>query len=289
MKRITILLLTAAMAIGMSGAAPQEHQVATLEVTYRYEYAMPHIDSIKYRSDDMLLQVAPDESRYFSIKTEFYDSLYNSPGGADMIRKMSMDALINSGGIKYEGNAVITSITVDREAMKDVPRRGVRGNVYKYPNQNEMTLYDCLIGSDDVCYTWTVPMDEIEWMPGDSTATILGYECQNAVADYHGRRWVAWYAPDIPVSEGPWQLCGLPGLILSAESDGGEYRFTATGVNECESPIKDRPGKHTLEKCDRKDFRRLEADVTANPGKGYGVVATNAAKIYHDLIETDYK
>ena len=49
------------------------------------------------------------------------------------------------------------------------------------------------------------------------------------------------------------------------------------------------PGNHEIEKCDRKDFRRLEADVTANPGKGYGVVATNAAKIYHDLIETDYK
>lgn len=88
------------MASGMSGAAPQEHQVATLEVTYRYEYAMPHIDSIKYRSDEMLLQVAPDESRYFSIKTEFYDSLKASPGGSELINNMVMDALNKSGGIK---------------------------------------------------------------------------------------------------------------------------------------------------------------------------------------------
>lgn len=289
MKRTTVLLLTAAMAIGMSGAAPREHQTATLEVTYRYEHALPQVDTIKYRSDEMLLQVAPDESRYFSIKTEFYDSLKASPGGSELINNMVMDALNKSGGIKTDSDGKILSITVNKDAMADVPRRGELVNVYKYPALNSMTVYYGVSGPDDILYTWDMPVDEIVWEPGDSTTYVLGYECQNAVADYHGRRWVAWYAPDIPASDGPWQLCGLPGLILSAESEGGEYRFTATAVNECKRQIKDMPGNHEIEKCDRKDFRRLEADVTANPGKGYGVVATNAAKIYHDLIETDYK
>lgn len=288
MKRIITVLVVVAMACTVL-LAGRQHSEANLEVTYQYEYAVADVDSIKYRSDRMLLQIAPDESRFFSIKTEFYDSLAATPGGKGLINDMVLDALNKSGGIKRDAGGGITSITVSHDAMKDVPRRGVCVNVYKYPGQNTMNVYDRVQGSDDAVYTWDVPCDEISWEPGDSSMTILGYECQNAIADYHGRRWTAWYAPDIPVAEGPWQFCGLPGLILGAVSDGGEYRFTATAINECKTLIKDMPGNPDTEKCLRKDFRRLEADIAANPGRNFGISVSNTRKIHHDLIETDYK
>lgn len=288
MKHIITLLAAVAVAASAS-AAGKQHSTAGLEVTYQYEHALTYVDSLKYKSDKMLLQVAPDESRYFSIKTEFYDSLKASPGGSELIDNMVMDALNNSGGIKRDANGNITSITVNSDAMKDVPRRGERVNVYKYHGQNVMTVFDCVSGPDAVFYTWDMPLGEIDWQPGDSVMTILGYECQNAVADYHGRRWTAWYAPDIPVSDGPWQFSGLPGLILKACSDGDEYRFTATAINECKSPIKDMAGEHDVEKCSRKDFRKLEAEIAIDPGKNFGLSGKNMSELYHDLIETDYK
>ncbi|WP_300504286.1 GLPGLI family protein [uncultured Duncaniella sp.] len=69
-----------------------------------------------------------------------------------------------------------------------------------------------------------------EWAIGDSTKTILGYECVEAIADYRGRRWTAWFAPEIPIQDGPWKLCGLPGLILEAYDANNDYIFEANGL-----------------------------------------------------------
>lgn len=69
-----------------------------------------------------------------------------------------------------------------------------------------------------------------EWEIGDSTKTISGYECVEAIADYRGRRWIAWFAPEIPIQDGPWKLCGLPGLILEAHDANNDYVFEANGL-----------------------------------------------------------
>ena len=288
MRRIILLLAATAVGITLSAAKKQPHSEANLEVKYKYEYAASQVDTLKYKSDDMLLQIAPGESRFFSIKTEFYDSLMATPGGKKMVSDMQLDALNKSGGIKRDASGEITAITVSAEVFKDVPQRAQTFNVYKYPEQNAIMVYDCLPGTNMEYNTWSLPADEIEWEPGDSTAVFLGYECQNATADYHGRRWTAWFAPDIPVSEGPWQLCGLPGLILMAETDGAEYRFTAVSLNECKEMIKDMPGNPVVEKCDRKEFRRQQVDLAKNPGKRFGYGSMFKDEFYHDLIETDY-
>ena len=66
----------------------------------------------------------------------------------------------------------------------------------------------------------------------DSAATILGYACHLATADYKGRRWSAWYTDDIPVGDGPWLLCGLPGLILKAYDAERQYEFETVWMKQ---------------------------------------------------------
>ncbi|RQE01044.1 GLPGLI family protein, partial [Prevotella intermedia] len=46
----------------------------------------------------------------------------------------------------------------------------------------------------------------------------LGMECKKATTNFRGRYWEVWYTEDIPISQGPWKLCGLPGMILKANS-----------------------------------------------------------------------
>lgn len=284
------LLFLSAVALSLSAFAAKPHSKANLRVDYSYRAASPYLDSIEYggKPEIFMLQVAPDESRFFSIKTEFHDSIAATPGGADLINKMQMDALENSGGIQRNAAGEIISITVRKDAFEGVPMRGEAINVYKYPEQMSMMVFDRLSGRDDDYSVYEVPMDDLEWEPGDSTRLILGYECQNAHALYHGRKWTAWYAPDIAVSEGPWQLFGLPGLILRAESDGAEYIFEATSVSECNEQIKDMPGNPDVEKTSRLDFLRQKHELIESPGKAFGIVSKKEP-IFHDFKETDYR
>lgn len=51
----------------------------------------------------------------------------------------------------------------------------------------------------------------LEWKMTGEHGTVASFDCQKAECDFRGRRWEAWFTPEIPVSEGPWKLKGLPG------------------------------------------------------------------------------
>jgi hypothetical protein len=90
---------------------------------------------------------------------------------------------------------------------------------------------------------------------------------------------------------------GLPGLIMEAESDGGEYKFSITGLERCNIPINSRPGNRVYSKISRKEFRKLQSEIQRNPGKQWpdgsvkieNIEESIKARTAHDLIETDYK
>jgi GLPGLI family protein len=54
----------------------------------------------------------------------------------------------------------------------------------------------------------------ISWELADDTATISGLFCQKATGSSIGNKYEAWFAPSIPVSVAPFQLRGLPGLLV---------------------------------------------------------------------------
>jgi GLPGLI family protein len=77
----------------------------------------------------------------------------------------------------------------------------------------------------------------INWELSDDTLTVAGFLCKLATCQLHGRKWTALYSEDIPTSAGPWKLCGLPGLVLKAETDDGIHRFTLASLQRIASPI----------------------------------------------------
>ena len=54
------------------------------------------------------------------------------------------------------------------------------------------------------------------WKIVSETKKTGSFVCKKATTTFRGRNYIAWYAPNIPVSFGPWKLNGLPGLILEA-------------------------------------------------------------------------
>ena len=77
----------------------------------------------------------------------------------------------------------------------------------------------------------------ISWTLGDETVTVGDYICKTATCELHGQQWLVRYTEEIPSAAGPWKLCGLPGLILNAETTDGIHRFTVESVSRTASPI----------------------------------------------------
>ncbi len=72
-------------------------------------------------------------------------------------------------------------------------------------------------------------MDNITWEVQDSQKNIKNFLCILATTEYEGRKYSAWFTPDIPVPFGPYRLRGLPGLILEAKSEDGKINWQFVG------------------------------------------------------------
>lgn len=109
------------------------------------------------------------------------------------------------------------------------------------------------------------PEETPRWTLTADTLTVLGYRCTRATTDFKGRTWTAWFAPDIPLSEGPWKLCGLPGLILKAEDAEGHYRFTANGIEQPHTPTPILYGGRDYEPVSRKQYAKVHERFATDP------------------------
>ncbi len=271
------------MCLAVTAAAAQGK--AGIEVGYS-AFSPDMRSGTKVVEEHYVLLANPSESKFYSPMTEYIDSLNSTPEGAARYREMALGA--------YLGNK-----------MKDMPRRGGSCYVMKSFPANKMSIYDTA-GLDKFCYD--EQPEAWDWAVGDSTKNILGYECVEASAEYHGRRWTVWFAPDIPVQNGPWKFGGLPGLILEAVSDGSQYRFAATDIRQTDKAVLPPYLAAEYEKTTRKDFlknKRSFQDNTLNRlnvqlGGGTKVLKVMdedgkdisdsmfASRETVDFIETDY-
>lgn len=73
-------------------------------------------------------------------------------------------------------------------------------------------------------------LHSMRWKLTAKSQTILGYPCLSATTTFRGRTYTAYYTPKLPISNGPWKLGGLPGLILAAKTDDGFQEWRAISV-----------------------------------------------------------
>jgi len=111
-----------------------------------------------------------------------------------------------------------------------------------------------------------------EWKLSNDTLTVAGYLCKKANGTLYGRDYTVWYAQDIPSQFGPWKFKGLPGLIMKATSDDGDYDFTAVGIEHRNEPIYF--WERDYNKQSRKQILQQERQLLMNPSeylKDYGI------------------
>lgn len=67
--------------------------------------------------------------------------------------------------------------------------------------------------------------DIINWKLSPETKKVAQYNLQKATCDFGGRKWIAWFNPEIPINEGPYKFRGLPGLIFEIEDSQKQFSF----------------------------------------------------------------
>ena len=277
MKTVVSILLLASLAVQTAAREPVIDR-AHMKCLYRYVYLNDTLTG-KTKNDLLVLQIGTRISKCFSHYSNQVDSLSALPNGDMIIGKMINDAMNN--GEFMRGN---------------YPHKRLKTYIYKNYPEGRMTVTDGLILQD---YRYVDSLHTQTWTMGDSTREVLGYTCQQATADFRGRRWTAWFATDIPVSDGPWKLGGLPGLILEAYDEGQQHVFTAVGLER----VKDEPiifnrsfvGNQKFEQTNRLEFLRskkkslmdfngyiqMDTGIDLSQGKPQKVMR-------YDLLERDY-
>ena len=282
---ITTLILLCAT-IGANAKKVLEYPRAEIKVEYDYHYKfMRKGDGVvveKYTP--FILLANRNQSKFYCPSTEFKDSLESTPSGRAKAKQM-----FDAAAAAYVQNR-------DRSAMDGVVYHS-RLYVTKDFDKSVSTTYDQAVMSE--CGYYDEPFSDIDWLiVEDSIKTILDYQCIMATTDYHGRKWTVWFTPEIPMQDGPWKFCGLPGLIMDASEPSGQHSFPATGIEISTQPIF--PIFNTeYEKMDRKEMLQalrhyrengnamFKAATGSELGGGVDTPVTEEYRKY-DFLETDY-
>ena len=98
-------------------------------------------------------------------------------------------------------------------------------------NRSLSKIYNSLFIPMDQFY-YTQSSELFDWKIENQTKLIEGYKVQKAATSFAGRDYVAWFTPEIPISDGPYKFNGLPGLILEIADKEKEYVFTFVGLEK---------------------------------------------------------
>lgn len=205
MRYITLFTLIFFISFTSLANIIEDKEPAILEVHYVKTSVS---DTLKNRnhSDPMVLRIGKTASMFYPPKEMWYDSIRLTD--YESYRKIYRE--VNPPGSKYTPISGLESEYLFR-------------NVY----DGETIVYRPIAG---MRYCYTEPTESPFWEITSESKNILGYDCILAKCDFRGRQWNAWFAPDIPVKEGPWKLFGLPGLVLEANDSKEHYSYKAVGI-----------------------------------------------------------
>lgn len=242
---LCLLLLCASQAkaqiIVSDGTKVQNDTIGTAQIIVQYEarYIINTQKPEKVTQETLMLERGKHLSKFYSYTKYVCDSVL----AVDFANKASQETI--------------------NEHLKQYGGGQWSERLFKGHPTGKVTTLDEIAGVSRL--RCEEPDERPQWKILPENDTILSYPCGKAECRFKGRTWTAWFTAEIPVSEGPWKLCGLPGLILKAEDSEGHYAFNATGIEQCRTykPILFDGKKH--EPVDRKTYNKVHERYYADP------------------------
>ncbi len=125
---------------------------------------------------------------------------------------------------KYYRDSIMVSGNIN---LSGLPKPKISFSVVK----NKLTREICYRNSFGTeHFQYFSPIDSVQWELLTDTVHIAGFNCHKAQTILGGRQYTAWYTTEIPISDGPYKFCNLPGLIIELSDTKNHYSFKLTGI-----------------------------------------------------------
>ncbi|MCT3646238.1 GLPGLI family protein [Elizabethkingia anophelis] len=143
-------------------------------------------------SMDMVLDISPQRSKFYYKKLLTLDSLNKATGG------------------------VFSFSFPPQIVVKDNSKPLVFSN-YIYSNDK---------------YFVFPTKDKLSWQIIDSTKIHGKYRVQKAITNFGGRKWIAWFCPEIELNKGPFKFDSLPGLIIEIYDSKNNFHYELVSIEK---------------------------------------------------------
>lgn len=145
---------------------------------------------------------------------------------------------------------------------------------YKDMNNSQLLEQASFFGKD---FLIEDSISNIKWkISAGEQKMIAGYTCMKAYYKDSTYNLVAFFTPQIPVSQGPDIYSGLPGLILEVQS--ADTHIIATEIKSGDVRIQ-KPGKGS--KMTRKEFAKLKEDKIKEQSEMWGGQRSSNMRMPH--------
>ena len=230
-RKPTLLLVLAVWCIcGHMAHAQQPAPQTMTRIHYAVKFSL-YEEQQAANEDEAILDIGSKVSHFYSRNS--------------VAREQIKDSVLAAGGSYYDvvdalGRSVYPNTRMKYQIWKNLPSRGM------------LTFTDTNLKR----FRYTESLETPQWTLAGKDSIIADYPCQQAETFYRGRHWTVWFTPDIPVSDGPWKLHGLPGLILQAEDSERWFSFACIEIEN--APYKELavPEKKYVD-CTRKEYEDL--------------------------------
>lgn len=162
-------------------------------------------------------------------------------------------------------------------------------NYQIYKTDNKITTKESYLGNNiqfnKEYQIYDEKMEDFNWSIKEDTATIANLLCQKAELVFGGRKWIAWFSSEIPITDGPYKFQGLPGLIVSISDSQGYFKFDLITLNDTKKTVYNPIRKDEIVmKTTKKDFFAQRAYHSKNM---YSIVV--ASGLYPATVENKKK
>lgn len=147
------------------------------------------------------------------------------------------------------------------QTIQEVKAGRWKYNIYQNYPSNQISYLEPIFKAK---YKYVENITDIQWNILSDKETILSYACQKATGHFKGRDYIAWFAPGIPISAGPYKFRGLPGLILRIADTKKHYTFECVSIEHPSVSLMYFNDKE-YSTIGKKEFRKTQKEFITDP------------------------